>query len=259
MRGEPSRGAGRSNPPLLLREPRGYTGARWSDVTKMLLEYGAAAHSPGASHACARWRGSRSPAPRRSRRRRANPVAWASRPRSSGDLYKCTTASGSEAFFNVPNNSGGGASVAPRRTESKPTVSAPTTAPTGFPRVDPETQKGSRRSSPQGTQSTSCPRRRRRSPMRASPTTAARPNRWPRRKADAEKYRAAHRAPARSGCCSIKRNVEALKKELEHDALSAPPTQVGARDRQFAHPARLLLSLQHGFARAPERAMRTWS
>jgi hypothetical protein len=55
----------------------------------------------------------------------------------SGQLYKCVTASGADSFFNVP--SGDGPVVvrrSPERTEKQPPP------PAGFPRVDPETQKG---------------------------------------------------------------------------------------------------------------------
>ena len=177
MRGEPSRGAGRSNPPLLLREPGGYTGARWSDVTRMLLEYGAAAHSRGASRACARWRGSRTPAPRRSRRRRANPVAWASRPRSAAI---CTSAPPRRAAKRssmsptiravVPasrHDAPRASRLCPRRLRRPPVSHASTLKPRRAATIFAAR-----------CSATSCPRRKKRSPTRASPTTAARPNRW---------------------------------------------------------------------------------
>jgi hypothetical protein len=54
-------------------------------------------------------------------------------------VYKCTNASGIESYFNISSGDGGGASaVAPRRSEGKPAANASA----GFPRVDPETQKG---------------------------------------------------------------------------------------------------------------------
>ncbi|HET9047015.1 MAG TPA: hypothetical protein VFO33_08660, partial [Casimicrobiaceae bacterium] len=77
---------------------------------------------------------------------KARESGCAARPISiSGDLYKCTTTSGNDAFFNVPSANGGNGSTssAPRRTDSKAVTSSSTpNTPTGFPRVDPETQKG---------------------------------------------------------------------------------------------------------------------
>ena len=48
----------------------------------------------------------------------------------AGDTYRCATQSGVSSYFNVPGASGGGGG----------SPKAPT--PTGFPRVDPDTQKG---------------------------------------------------------------------------------------------------------------------
>jgi hypothetical protein len=53
----------------------------------------------------------------------------------SEGLWKCVTASGGDAFFNVPGVMG---SAPVSRKSDKTTI--PT--PSGFPRVDPETQKG---------------------------------------------------------------------------------------------------------------------
>jgi len=47
----------------------------------------------------------------------------------AGDTYRCATESGAFSYFNVPGGSG-----------ERATPKAPT--PAGFPRVDPETQKG---------------------------------------------------------------------------------------------------------------------
>jgi hypothetical protein len=130
----------------------------------------------------------------------------------SGDLYKCTTASGSEAFFNVPNNSGGGASVAPRRTESKPTVSVPTTAPTGFPRVDPETQKGRDDLRRKVLSDELSAEEKALTDARIAYDGGA-PQPLAEEKADAEKYRQ-RIARLREAVALHQRNVEALKKEL---------------------------------------------
>ena len=130
----------------------------------------------------------------------------------SGDLYKCTTASGSEAFFNVPNNSGGGASVAPRRSESKPTVSVPTTAPTGFPRVDPETQKGRDDLRRKVLSDELSAEEKALADARIAYDGGA-PQPLAEEKADAEKYRQ-RIARLREAVALHQRNVEALKKEL---------------------------------------------
>jgi hypothetical protein len=55
-----------------------------------------------------------------------------------GSTYKCTTASGAAAYFNVPEPAAG--EKAPRRTGDGPGTSAP--APASLPRVDAATQKG---------------------------------------------------------------------------------------------------------------------
>lgn len=60
-----------------------------------------------------------------------------------GSMYKCTTASGASAYFNVPDASP--APSAPRRPAgSAPAAGTPAggVAPAGFPRVDANTQKG---------------------------------------------------------------------------------------------------------------------
>jgi hypothetical protein len=130
----------------------------------------------------------------------------------SGDLYKCTTASGSEAFFNVPNNSGG-ATVAPRRTESKPPASAPATpSTTGFPRVDPETQKGRDDLRRKVLSDELSAEEKALADARIAYDGGA-PAPLPEEKADAEKYRQ-RIARLREAVALHQRNVEALKKEL---------------------------------------------
>jgi len=58
-----------------------------------------------------------------------------------GSMYKCTTASGASAYFNVPD----GTAAAPARRPGGPVVGPPAqpqATPAGFPRVDANTQKG---------------------------------------------------------------------------------------------------------------------
>lgn len=50
----------------------------------------------------------------------------------SSELYKCPTASGTEAYFNVPDRASSGRATSVARSSS---------TPSGFPRVEPETQK----------------------------------------------------------------------------------------------------------------------
>jgi len=127
----------------------------------------------------------------------------------SGDLYKCTTASGSEAFFNVPNaSSGGGASAAPRRSEGKPATN--TTA--GFPRVDPETQKGRDDLRRKVLTDELSAEEKALADARIAYDGGA-PAPLAEEKADAEKYRQ-RIARLREAVALHQRNVEALKKEL---------------------------------------------
>jgi hypothetical protein len=55
-----------------------------------------------------------------------------------GSMYKCATASGASAYFNVPDAP---ERPAPRRATPAAPAAAPS-APTNFPRVDASTQKG---------------------------------------------------------------------------------------------------------------------
>jgi len=128
----------------------------------------------------------------------------------SSSLYKCSTASGAESFFNVPDGSGGGNGAAlPRRTDSK---AVPATSPTGFPRVDAETQKGRddlRRkvlNDELGTEEKAL------ADARTAYDNGAPPP-LPEEKADAEKYRQ-RIARLREAVQLHQRNVDMLKKEL---------------------------------------------
>src|SRR5258705_9845464 len=53
----------------------------------------------------------------------------------TGEMYKCATQSGASSYFNVPGATG---TPAVRSTSS----SSKAATPAGFPRVDPDTQKG---------------------------------------------------------------------------------------------------------------------
>jgi hypothetical protein len=118
----------------------------------------------------------------------------------SNALYKCVTSSGAESFFNVPP-SDGGPIVRPRVAERNDNKQAPTPAPAGFPRVDPETQKG---------------RDDLRRKVLAEELTAfgnGAPPPLAEEQADAEKYRQ-RISRLRQAVQLHERNIEALKKEL---------------------------------------------
>ena len=128
----------------------------------------------------------------------------------SGDLYKCVTASGSEAFFNVPNANGGGgmAGPAPRSSDSRPA----TNSPSGFPRVDPATQKGRDDLRRKVLNDELSAEEKSLADARIAYDGGA-PAPLPEEKADAEKYRQ-RIARLREAVQLHQRNVEALKKEL---------------------------------------------
>ena len=134
----------------------------------------------------------------------------------SGDLYKCTTASGSEAFFNVPSANGGGSGAVgstPRRTDAKPgTTSPPTSSTAGFPRVDPETQKGRDDLRRKVLTDELTAEEKALTDARIAYDGGA-PAPLPEEKADAEKYRQ-RIGRLREAVQLHQRNVEALKKEL---------------------------------------------
>jgi len=118
----------------------------------------------------------------------------------AGDTYRCATESGAFSYFNVPGGGGG----------ERPAAKAPT--PAGFPRVDPETQKGRdgvRRKVLSDELATE-------EKLLAETRTAyadGAPAPLPEERADAEKYRA-RIARLRQSVAVHERNIEALRKEL---------------------------------------------
>jgi hypothetical protein len=117
----------------------------------------------------------------------------------AGDMYRCATESGAFSYFNVPG--GGGERATPK---------APT--PAGYPRVDPDTQKGRdgvRRKVLTDELATE-------EKLLAEARTAyadGAPVPLPEERADAEKYRA-RIARLRQATAVHEKNIEALKKEL---------------------------------------------
>jgi hypothetical protein len=124
----------------------------------------------------------------------------------SGSLYKCSTSSGVEAFFNVP-----GATESPAPVSSGTKASA-TPTPSGFQRVDPATQKGRddvRRKVLGEELATE-------EQLLAEARTAynnGAPAPLPEESSNAEKYRE-RIARYRQAVQLHERNIEALKKEL---------------------------------------------
>jgi len=121
-------------------------------------------------------------------------------------VYKCTTTSGAEAFFNATGV--GGAAPAPRKADK----AVASTSPTGFPRVDAETQKGRDDLRRKVLGDELAAEEKSLSEARVAFDNGA-PAPLPEEKADAEKYRQ-RISRLRQAVQLHERNVEALKKEL---------------------------------------------
>ena len=126
----------------------------------------------------------------------------------SSGLYKCVTASGNDAFFNVQGSSGGG--VAPERTTRRSDTAI--VSPPGFPRVDAETQKGRDDLRRKVLTDELAAEEKFLVDARAAYDNGA-PAPLPEEQADAEKYRQ-RIARLRQAVQLHERNIEALKKEL---------------------------------------------
>jgi len=118
----------------------------------------------------------------------------------AGDTYRCATESGAFSYFNVPGSSGGGAW----------TPKAPT--PAGFPKVDPETQKGRDGVRRKVLADELSAEEKLLAETRVAYADGA-PAPLPEERADAEKYRA-RIARLRQTLTVHEKNIEALKKEL---------------------------------------------
>jgi len=122
----------------------------------------------------------------------------------AGDTYRCATQSGAFSYFNVPGVNGGGS------TPGGSTPKAPT--PAGFPRVDPETQKGRDGVRRKVLADELAAEEKMLSETRVAYADGA-PAPLAEERADAEKYRA-RIARLRQSLVVHERNIEALKKEL---------------------------------------------
>jgi hypothetical protein len=118
----------------------------------------------------------------------------------AGDTYRCATESGAFSYFNVPGSNGGGVS----------TPKAPT--PAGFPRVDPETQKGRDGVRRKVLADELATEEKLLAETRVAYADGA-PAPLPEERADAEKYRT-RISRLRQSMTVHERNIEALKKEL---------------------------------------------
>jgi hypothetical protein len=118
----------------------------------------------------------------------------------AGDMYRCATESGASSYFNVP-----GATDGDRRSTKSPT-------PAGFPRVDPDTQKGRDGVRRKVLSDELATEQKLLAETRALYADGA-PLPLPEERADAEKYRV-RIARLRQTVTVHERNVEALKKEL---------------------------------------------
>ena len=121
-----------------------------------------------------------------------------------GSMYRCATRSGAYSYFNVPGASGGGGSS--RKTDK------PVAAPTGFPRVDPDTQRGRDDLRRKVLTDELAAEEKYMAEARTAFDNGA-PAPLPEEKADAEKYRQ-RISRLREAVRLHERNIEALKKEL---------------------------------------------
>ncbi len=122
----------------------------------------------------------------------------------TGEMYKCATQSGASSYFNVPGATG---TPAARSTSSS---KAPT--PSGFPRVDPDTQKG-RDDVRRKVLSDELAAEEKLLAETRSVYADGAPAPLPEEKADAEKYRV-RIARLRQTVNVHEKNIEALRKEL---------------------------------------------
>ncbi len=119
----------------------------------------------------------------------------------AGDTYRCSTESGAFSYFNVPGGGGSGERLTPK---------APT--PAGFPKVDPETQKGRDGVRRKVLADELSAEEKLLAETRVAYADGA-PAPLPEERADAEKYRV-RIARLRQALNVHEKNIEALKKEL---------------------------------------------
>ena len=129
-----------------------------------------------------------------------------------GATYKCETQSGA-SYFNVPDMTGPASAPAPRAAGGGgAAVPAPRSTPNGFPRVDPETQKGRDDVRRRVLQDELSAEEKLLIEARAAYADGA-PAATPEERANPDRYRE-RIARLRQGIALHERNIEALKKEI---------------------------------------------
>jgi hypothetical protein len=123
----------------------------------------------------------------------------------SSALYKCQTGTGAEAFFNVPDGS---------RPEPAPASAKSGSSPSSFPRVDADTQKARDDLRHKVLADELATEQKLLADAQAEYGSGA-PAPLPEEKADAERYRQRIER-LRQSVQLHERNIDALKKELDH-------------------------------------------
>lgn len=129
-----------------------------------------------------------------------------------GSTYKCQTASGAWAYFNVPDLTGPATGSAPRNGNGGAAAVPAPRAANGFPRVDPETQKGRDDVRRRVLQDELAAEEKLLVEARAAHAEGA-PAPLPEERNNPDKYRE-RIARLRQAVVLHERNVEALKKEI---------------------------------------------
>jgi hypothetical protein len=128
----------------------------------------------------------------------------------TGEMYKCATRSGASSYFNVPG--AGGSPLPGSAGASQPVRSAKAATPAGFPRVDPDTQKGRDDVRRKVLSDELVAEEKLLAETRATYADGAPPP-LPEERTDAEKYRV-RIARLRQTVSVHEKNIEALRKEL---------------------------------------------
>ena len=128
----------------------------------------------------------------------------------TGEMYKCATRSGASSYFNVPG--AGGSPLPGSAGASQPVRSAKAATPAGFPRVDPDTQKGRDDVRRKVLSDELAAEEKLLAETRATYADGAPPP-LPEERTDAEKYRV-RIARLRQTVSVHEKNIEALRKEL---------------------------------------------
>jgi hypothetical protein len=127
----------------------------------------------------------------------------------AGEMYRCATQSGASSYFNVP---GGGGPASGSSSSTQAIRSSKAATPSGFPRVDPDTQKGRDDVRRKVLSDELAAEEKLLAETRALYAEGA-PVPLPEERTDAEKYRV-RIARLRQSVTVHEKNIEALRKEL---------------------------------------------